>query len=293
MPPSPICCWFWEGGAQEANAAIPDSERQTLIALYNSTNGAGWTDNSNWLEAPGTEDTWYGVACSSTGDNVTELSLDNNQLSGNIPTELGSLTALTNLDLNYNALYTADTSLKDFLESKPLGWENRQTIAPETVAVDSDSVSCASALISWTPISYTAGTGGYQVFYSETSDGPYTLFGTTADKSKSQLMVSGLIPETTYYFAVKTKTDPNNYNDNTVYSEYSVKEVSATTDNAVPGDIDNNKIIDLKDAILGLQLLSGMEPASTIYKETDLNGDKKIGMEEVIYILQHVSELRP
>ena len=30
-----------------------------LVALYNSTDGPNWTDNSNWLS--GTVDSWYGV----------------------------------------------------------------------------------------------------------------------------------------------------------------------------------------------------------------------------------------
>lgn len=50
--------------------AIPASERATLIALYNSTNGDNWTDNSGWktppldtdgFAMPGTEGSWYGI----------------------------------------------------------------------------------------------------------------------------------------------------------------------------------------------------------------------------------------
>ncbi len=41
--------------------AIPVSEKNALIALYNSTNGPGWTDSTNWNGASGTEGTWYGV----------------------------------------------------------------------------------------------------------------------------------------------------------------------------------------------------------------------------------------
>ncbi len=32
-----------------ANAQIPTVERDALIALYNSTDGANWTNNTNWL----------------------------------------------------------------------------------------------------------------------------------------------------------------------------------------------------------------------------------------------------
>jgi hypothetical protein len=32
-----------------AQAQIPTAERDALIALYNSTDGANWSNNSNWL----------------------------------------------------------------------------------------------------------------------------------------------------------------------------------------------------------------------------------------------------
>jgi len=42
------------------SAAIPAAERQALIDLYNSTNGASWTTITNWNGAAGTENTWFG-----------------------------------------------------------------------------------------------------------------------------------------------------------------------------------------------------------------------------------------
>ena len=73
-----------------AQAAISETERNALIALYNSTNGAAWKQNTGWLEDPGTECSWYGVTCDQNG-NVTNIDLYNNQLSGSIPAELGNL----------------------------------------------------------------------------------------------------------------------------------------------------------------------------------------------------------
>jgi len=56
-----------------AHAQIPTAEREALIALYNATNGSGWTDNSGWVTGTaGTECTWYGVTC--VADQVTTLS---------------------------------------------------------------------------------------------------------------------------------------------------------------------------------------------------------------------------
>jgi hypothetical protein len=44
-------------------AQIPQIERDALVALYNSTDGANWTDNTGWLGEAGTECSWFGVRC--------------------------------------------------------------------------------------------------------------------------------------------------------------------------------------------------------------------------------------
>ncbi|RKZ66439.1 MAG: hypothetical protein DRQ48_10770 [Gammaproteobacteria bacterium] len=88
--------------ATVASAQIPTIERDALIALYNSTDGDNWLDNTNWLGDVGTECTWEGVMCS--GGNVTELWLHENQLSGSIPPELGNFSRLEGLSLSFNDL---------------------------------------------------------------------------------------------------------------------------------------------------------------------------------------------
>ena len=65
-------------------------DRAALVALYNTTGGANWTDNTNWLtDAPLYQ--WYGVEADSNG-RVMLLYLGSNQLTGQIPLELGDLT---------------------------------------------------------------------------------------------------------------------------------------------------------------------------------------------------------
>ncbi len=50
--------------------------------------------------------------------------------------------------------------------------------------------------------------------------------------------------------------------------------------------------VDLADAMSALQVLVGLEPSTSVHKEADVNGDGRIGLEEVIYILQKVARLR-
>jgi hypothetical protein len=57
-----------------------------------------------------------------------------------------------------------------------------------------------------------------------------------------------------------------------------------------PGDVNNDGSIDLMDAILSLQVISG-KTQSSFLKEIDVNDDDKIGIEESIYALQWTAGL--
>ena len=45
-----LCALIGFASIAPAQAAIPASERQVLIDLYNSTDGANWTNSTGWLE---------------------------------------------------------------------------------------------------------------------------------------------------------------------------------------------------------------------------------------------------
>jgi hypothetical protein len=58
------------------------------------------------------------------------------------------------------------------------------------------------------------------------------------------------------------------------------------------GDLDDDGILRLQDAILALQFLSGFQPATVVSSLADVNGDGKIGLAEVIYIMQEIAGVR-
>ena len=111
--------------AAEARAQDLAADRAALVALYNATDGPNWNNNRNWLSDKPLDE-WYGVTVhngwvtglfvadnqltgpipSELGDlaNLQELDVSDNQLTGPIPSELGDLANLQKLDLDYNRL---------------------------------------------------------------------------------------------------------------------------------------------------------------------------------------------
>ena len=77
-------------------------DRAALMALYNSTDGPNWTNNENWGSTLPLDD-WYNVNTDADG-RVTYLALWDNNLRGTLPAELGNLDQLTELPLQDNYL---------------------------------------------------------------------------------------------------------------------------------------------------------------------------------------------
>ncbi|PAP75479.1 hypothetical protein BSZ37_02965 [Rubrivirga marina] len=64
-----------------------------LVALYEATGGPNWTTDENWLTGPVAS--WHGVTVE--GGRVTRISLNENQLSGSLPAEIGQMSRLERL----------------------------------------------------------------------------------------------------------------------------------------------------------------------------------------------------
>jgi Leucine-rich repeat (LRR) protein len=96
-PPTTICSI---DGADVATS-IPQAQCDALVALYNSTAGAGWETSTGWLTATD-PCTWHGVWCGVGG--VEELNFYDNDLAGPLPPEIGNLVDLVDLKLWVNQI---------------------------------------------------------------------------------------------------------------------------------------------------------------------------------------------
>ena len=74
-----------------------ESDRAALVALYDATGGDNWTNNDGWkTDAPLSE--WHRVIVNDAG-RVIAIQLRRNNLTGEIPSELGRLTNLRTLSI--------------------------------------------------------------------------------------------------------------------------------------------------------------------------------------------------
>ena len=81
---------------------VSTTDSLALVALYNATDGDNWTRNDNWLVGP--VNTWYGVYSWSPSGGINSIWLDNNNLTGTIPSEIGNFGDLRHLSLGDNNL---------------------------------------------------------------------------------------------------------------------------------------------------------------------------------------------
>ncbi len=107
--------------------ACVDRDRAALDALYHAAGGANWIDDTNWLSDRPLS-AWFGVTVDSNGC-VTDLDLDQNQLTGMIPSRLGDLRNLQALWMRQNALIgTIPVEFTNLTDLRTLAlWGNQLT----------------------------------------------------------------------------------------------------------------------------------------------------------------------
>lgn len=90
-------------GGPVIDRALEDSpDLPPLAALYASANGDHWEINTHWM-SDGPLGAWHGVVTNSSGD-VIALELSQNALTGGIPSQLGGLSNLLDLNFHRNEL---------------------------------------------------------------------------------------------------------------------------------------------------------------------------------------------
>lgn len=169
------------------------------------------------------------------------LNLSANRFIGKIPETIVHLTNLSagNLDLRWNALYAETQAVKNFIDQKHIGqdWEITQTIAPYHLTAT--VLSGDSIRINWTPFQSDTTAGAYEIFYDYTPDGIFGKLASTSDKTKECYTLTNLDSSTTYYFKIRTRTDPHANNRNIVYSDFS-SAISVTTQSIIETIAGNN-----------------------------------------------------
>ena len=60
----------------------------------------------------------------------------------------------------------------------------------------------------------------------------------------------------------------------------------------IKGDLNGDKVLDLIDVVMALQVCCGMTPETEWAPEADVNNDGRIGLAEALYVLQEIAEMR-
>ena len=80
--------------SRTSQGQVLEQDSLALVAFYHATGGDHWTDNTNWLKPGQNVSTWVGIGLTLDGTRVETIALDNNNLSGEIPEEIGDLYGL-------------------------------------------------------------------------------------------------------------------------------------------------------------------------------------------------------
>ena len=109
------------GLVHSVSAAVPETERDMLLAFHAQVAGASWL--TNWSGDP-CANAWTGITCNTDGTHVTKVFLPLHLLSGGPIPSLSPLTQLEEFNVGGNSLtgpipdLTGLTSLRIFIVAK-------------------------------------------------------------------------------------------------------------------------------------------------------------------------------
>ena len=152
---------------------------------------------------------------------LSKLFLGANQFTGPIPEGFNQLTQIFQnyIDLRWNGLYNSNNAIASFLASRQPDWESTQTVAPQTI--QAQLINDNEIELTWEPIAFQGYSGGYDIEIATKPSGPFRTYEILTDKFASKTNVTELTPSLSYYFRIRSFTNPHPYNTNQVYSDYS------------------------------------------------------------------------
>ena len=95
-----------QGDTPAVTVATNPDDVAAVKALYKSTNGPNWRDDTGWMKGDPCSSQWSGIACDkiNTETRIVEIFLCYNNLVGTIPTNIVKLSELRSLVLSFNTL---------------------------------------------------------------------------------------------------------------------------------------------------------------------------------------------
>lgn len=239
------------------------------------------------------------------------LNLEANQLSGSIPSEIGNLTNLYYLTLrwnqlngsiplqtgnltNLNAMHLYNNQLSGVI---PSSLENLINIESLDLGVNQLSGAIPPGIGNLVNLKYL------DLNENQLSGAIPVEFGNLVKLESLQLQGNNLIGRIPLAAAISAPKEAGNCDFSRNDRSLCIPNTSAYRaiglnpicnlpflNSCNPGNLNHDSAANLADAIISLQIMAGITPSQTVYKENEVSGDGRIGMEEAIYILQQVSE---
>merc|ERR1712238_78326 len=100
--PAPLDLCLLRGFDSANDSRLCPPERTALSAFYDSAKGQEWTEKTKWRSQFDSHCSWYGVICSEVDGSVVGLNLGNNGLSGRVNKDIQELKSLSKINLSDN-----------------------------------------------------------------------------------------------------------------------------------------------------------------------------------------------
>ncbi len=186
-----------------------------------------------------------------------------------------------------NVCITGDNGFEDqFVNAHTTQAYRYQEFAEQFGFVDNPSVPSDSVEVSVKPTlgwDEVSGATSYDIYIWRQGDTKPTAPTASGLSTPSYVPEKSLLKTTAYQWQVVAKNS---------FGKVVGPEWLFTTNDVTIGDIKKDDQVNLADAILALQILAEVSISEMPNIDADVNGDGRIGIEEVVYILQIAAELR-